>query len=104
MVTVIRPSRARCVNETIPRHECAVLAFEEDRTLVASPLSSASGLEAVRFRSTAMQQSGSGRPASAVRGTVRFLRRYEHGRGQAPSFGGVAETFDRSEERRVGKE
>src|SRR6516164_674121 len=28
------------------------------------------------------------------RGTVRFLRRHEHGRGQAPSFGGVAETFD----------
>src|SRR5262249_3740821 len=26
--------------------------------------------------------------------SVRFLRRYEHGRGQAPSFGGVAETFD----------
>jgi len=25
MVTVIRPSRARCVNRTIPRHECAVL-------------------------------------------------------------------------------
>ena len=29
-----------------------------------------------------------------IRGTVRFLRRYEHSRGQAPSFGGVAETFD----------
>src|SRR5262245_4950073 len=29
----------------------------------------------------------------AVRGTVRFLRRHEDGRGQAPSFGGVAETF-----------
>jgi len=28
------------------------------------------------------------------RRTVRFLRRHEHGRGQAPSFGGVAETFD----------
>src|SRR5260221_14371700 len=28
------------------------------------------------------------------RGTVRFLRRHEHCRGQAPSFGGVAETFD----------
>jgi hypothetical protein len=26
--------------------------------------------------------------------TVRFLRRHEHGRGQARSFGGVAETFD----------
>src|SRR5262245_22008916 len=25
----------------------------------------------------------------AVRGTVRFLRRHEDGRGQAPSFGGV---------------
>src|SRR5262249_27225939 len=29
MVTVIRPSRTRCVKETIPRHERAVLAFEE---------------------------------------------------------------------------
>jgi len=29
-----------------------------------------------------------------LRRTVRFLRRHEHGRGQAPSFGGVAETFD----------
>src|SRR5262249_51374035 len=28
----------------------------------------------------------------AVRGTVRFLQRHEHGRGRAPSFGGVAET------------
>src|SRR5262249_7461675 len=27
MVTVIRPSRARCVNGTIPRHERAVLTF-----------------------------------------------------------------------------
>jgi hypothetical protein len=33
---------------------------------------------------------------------VRFLRRHEHGRGQAPSFGGVAETFDaRNREARV---
>ena len=31
---------------------------------------------------------------AAIRRTVRFLRRHEHGRGQAPSFGGVAETFD----------
>ena len=31
---------------------------------------------------------------AAIRLTVRFLRRHEHGRGQAPSFGGVAETFD----------
>src|SRR5215471_5188352 len=29
MVTVIRPSRARCVKATIPRHERTVLAFEE---------------------------------------------------------------------------
>jgi hypothetical protein len=29
---------------------------------------------------------------SGIRGTVRFLQRHEHGRGQAPSFGGVAET------------
>jgi hypothetical protein len=29
-----------------------------------------------------------------IRRTVRFLRRREHGGGQAPSFGGVAETFD----------
>src|SRR5262249_20159771 len=36
MVTVIRPSRARCVNGTIPRHERAVLTFEEGRMLVAS--------------------------------------------------------------------
>jgi hypothetical protein len=25
---------------------------------------------------------------------MRFLRRHEHGRGQAQSLGGVAETFD----------
>jgi hypothetical protein len=31
---------------------------------------------------------------TAIRRTVRFLRRHEHGRGQARSFGGVAETFD----------
>jgi len=36
MVTVIRPSRARCVNGTIPRHERAVLQFKEGRMLVAS--------------------------------------------------------------------
>src|SRR5215813_2309791 len=34
-VTVIRPSRARCVKGTIPRHECAVLPFKEGRILVA---------------------------------------------------------------------
>ena len=27
MVTVIRPSRARCVNGTIPRHQRAVFTF-----------------------------------------------------------------------------
>ena len=32
--------------------------------------------------------------ASDIRRTVRFLRRHEDGRSQAPSFGGVAETFD----------
>src|SRR5262245_21608719 len=31
MVTVIRPSRARCVKETIPRHERAVFTFKEGR-------------------------------------------------------------------------
>src|SRR5262245_30421824 len=36
------------------------------QTLVASPLLSASGLKRVRFRSTAEQPSGSGRPGSAV--------------------------------------
>src|SRR5215831_2327766 len=36
----------------------------------------------------------SGRSDYRIRQTVRFLRRHEHGRGQAPSFGGVAETFD----------
>src|SRR5262249_55469140 len=35
MVTVIRPSRARCVKETIPRHERAVLPFQGGRMLVA---------------------------------------------------------------------
>jgi hypothetical protein len=29
MVTVIRPSRARCVEGTIPRHERAVFTFKE---------------------------------------------------------------------------
>jgi hypothetical protein len=36
MVTVIRPSRARCVKGTIPRQERAVLTFKEGRMLVAS--------------------------------------------------------------------
>src|SRR5262245_14943545 len=35
MVTVIRPSRARCVKETIPRHGRAVFTFKEGRMLVA---------------------------------------------------------------------
>jgi hypothetical protein len=33
MVTVIRPSRARCVEGTIPRHERAVFTFQEGRML-----------------------------------------------------------------------
>jgi hypothetical protein len=33
MVTVIRPSRARCVKATIPRHERAVFTFKEGRML-----------------------------------------------------------------------
>src|SRR5262249_9293215 len=49
MVTVIRPSRARCVNGRIPRHGRAVLQFKEGRMLV---LSSASGSEAVRLRTS----------------------------------------------------
>jgi len=36
MVTVMRPSRARCVKATIPCHERAVLPFKEGRMLVAS--------------------------------------------------------------------
>src|SRR5262249_28091292 len=36
MVTVIRPSRARCVKGTIPRHERVVLTFKEGTMLVAS--------------------------------------------------------------------
>ena len=35
MVTVIRPSRARCVKERIPRHERAVLSLKKGRMLVA---------------------------------------------------------------------
>jgi len=31
MVTVIRPSRARCVNGTMPRRERAVFTFKEGR-------------------------------------------------------------------------
>jgi len=33
MVTVIRPCRARCVKETIPRHERAVFTFKEGRNV-----------------------------------------------------------------------
>jgi hypothetical protein len=36
MVTVIRPSRSRCVKRRIPRHERAVLTLKEGRMLVAS--------------------------------------------------------------------
>src|SRR5262249_45640904 len=35
MMTVIRPSRARCVSGTIARHECVVFTFKEGRMLVA---------------------------------------------------------------------
>jgi hypothetical protein len=31
MVTVIRPSRARCVKVTVPRHQRAVFTFKEHR-------------------------------------------------------------------------
>jgi hypothetical protein len=50
MVTVIRPSRARCVKKRIPRHERAVFTFEEGRILVAVV---GFGSEAVRLRPTA---------------------------------------------------
>src|SRR5262249_3624223 len=36
MVTVIRPSRARCVKGRIPRHDRVALPFKEGRMLVAS--------------------------------------------------------------------
>jgi len=36
MVTVIRPSRARCVKKTIPRHERAVFTFGRAGTLLLS--------------------------------------------------------------------
>src|SRR5262249_8472287 len=39
MVTVIRPSRARCVKGTIPHQERAVFTFKEGRMPVDSPLS-----------------------------------------------------------------
>jgi len=39
MVTVIRPSRARCVKATIPRRGRAVFTFKEGRMLVAFDLS-----------------------------------------------------------------
>src|SRR6516225_638220 len=42
MVTVIRPSRARCVKATIPRHARAVFTFKEAGCWLLSPLSSAS--------------------------------------------------------------
>jgi integrase len=34
MVTVIRPSRARCVKPTIPRHQRAVFTFKEHRMIL----------------------------------------------------------------------
>src|SRR5262249_22039695 len=37
MVTVIRPSRARCVKGTIPRLQCAVFTFEEAGCWLLSP-------------------------------------------------------------------
>jgi hypothetical protein len=33
MVTVIRPSRARCVNTRIPRHERAVVTLKKGRRM-----------------------------------------------------------------------
>src|SRR6516225_8035150 len=41
-VTVIRPSRARCVKVTISRHERAVFTFKEEGCWLLPPLSSAS--------------------------------------------------------------
>src|SRR5262249_5303006 len=41
MVTVIRPSRARCVKGTIPRHERAVFTFEEAGCWLLPPQSPA---------------------------------------------------------------
>ena len=53
MVTVIRPSRARCVKGTIPRHERAVFTFKGGRMLVAStsPADSGQTLEGTVQRS-----------------------------------------------------
>src|SRR5262249_48288541 len=64
MVTVIRPSRARCVNGRIPRNERAVLVFEEGQNAGCPPLSSASRSEPVRLR---MRPGGQGEisPASS---------------------------------------
>ena len=42
MVTVIRPSRVRCVNGTIPRHERVVFTFKEAGCWLLRPQSSAS--------------------------------------------------------------
>ena len=42
MVTVMRPSRARCVKGTIPRHERAVFTFKEAGCWLLRPQSSAS--------------------------------------------------------------
>ena len=52
MVTVMRPSRARCVKGTIPRHERAVFTFKEAGCWLRPPRRSASTTPAASFSRT----------------------------------------------------
>jgi len=63
MVTVIRPSRARCVKGRIPRHERVVLTFKEGTMLVAST-------SVVGFNCTTSAPSPSRTPPSGPRASA----------------------------------
>src|SRR5262249_34069797 len=84
MVTVMRPSRARCVDGTIARRERAVCTFKEGRMLVAST-------SLVSFNCTTAAASFLRTPPSRPRASpvaVRERARYTAG-GGGDGFGGL---------------
>src|SRR6516164_2876266 len=82
MVTVIRPSRARCVKGTIPRHERAVLPFKEGRMLVASTSVLASTALLLPLALRKRRHRGLARLRIAVRGACDFswMANADHGK------------------------
>ena len=84
------PSNTRIETALAPKAEIRsfVHHFREVPKPVVSSCSKASR------RSLRLVRAGTVVERADLHVTVRFLRRHEDGRSQAPSFGGVAETFD----------